>query len=555
MALSKILQQARAKGNNFLRSQNIFIEKKFYYNEVYPDGTSPWAIRPIDFVNDNPLYGRVDMKKDFVYPKKDRLRSLNVKSKKADVRVLSFVADAFEDLKRYITAHIANGYLNRTGIIAQLEPTRAFYDIKKMYEKYINVHYAHFTLIYLALATDSSIHRNFPPEKKIINFLDFMKHFNEFIKTSGKVLPFTLSGLAASGNLSPLYTGLCIEIHDAKYDDDEEKHKFVDDPNFSFFQLAARKHGFLLDRNVPWRLVADVTSYKMREYIRIDYERPLVKEALETIHADLDKDLQSIFPTAEDLKPTGNWEYGDNWTKIEADADALKVFQDFEVAKAGIISDLSNTNKIILQTFKGAEDPQYTVTYDNTLSYPFSVIKTEECDDANNCTSWVFKMDAIFDEYYNKVYIDEPLVMKEIMWRFWNSFILKNQSVKVSKVIGCSDSGFKTRIVEHVNRQAIAWVDYVAEYGDLFWLKTYFDIRIAENRIRWNKNKYNRKIKKAFSMSKILDFESSIAYINSETKKRLLGYGEIYKEKETQVDDALAKILPLGATLPAGQSY
>jgi len=404
----------------------------------------------------------------------------------------------------------------------------------------------------LAFSSDSSAHRKFPPNKKIIGFSDFMKYFKDFLKVSSAVIPFTLSALVASGELSPLYTGLCIEIHDGKYDDDAAKHAFINHPNFSFFQLAARKHGFFLDRNVPWRLIADVTSYKMREYARIDYEKPLISDILKNIHDDLEEDLKKMLPTPAQIHPN----YSDEtWSKISAADAALQVRKDFETAKTALVASADIKEKTELQTFKGPKDPEYTIEYDLDLVFPFNVKKNELCEEeTNNCSSRIFTLDALFEEYYENVYIDAPYTLRNAMWAYWSSYIFKNPTIKISETIGCTQLGVKTDTVKEIDRESMSWEEYKQEYGDLFWLKTYFDIRMLENGILWSKEKYDRKLKKVFIAYKVLDFESAVEYINDEIKKKLVGYGDIYKEKK-QTDLEIAKIMPLGATLPAGKSY
>ena len=42
---------------------------------------------------------------------------------------------------------------------------------------------------------------------------------------------------------------------------------WIDDPNFTFYANAARMHGFMVDKNAPWRLVADIFSSSMQRYM------------------------------------------------------------------------------------------------------------------------------------------------------------------------------------------------------------------------------------------------------------------------------------------------
>ena len=152
----------------------------FYYDEVFPNGKSPWSIQPIDLINENPLYGRVDMHKDFIFPKEKWLRPLQIETagSSEEVLVLDFVADAYEDLKSYITAHVNNGYIKPTGIAAKCEVYKSYFDITKAWKRLRTIHYGLYTLQYLGIASDDSLSRSYPLKNRIFNEADFIKYFN-----------------------------------------------------------------------------------------------------------------------------------------------------------------------------------------------------------------------------------------------------------------------------------------------------------------------------------------------------------------------------------------
>ena len=70
-----------------------------------------------------------------------------------------------------------------------------------------------------------------------------------------------------SGLTSILNSGLAIEITEFEYGDDIFKQEFLQDPNFNLYASSANKHGFLIDVNAPWRLVANPNSVIMLEYM------------------------------------------------------------------------------------------------------------------------------------------------------------------------------------------------------------------------------------------------------------------------------------------------
>ena len=64
-----------------------------------------------------------------------------------------------------------------------------------------------------------------------------------------------------------------LEIHDGDYDQDFLKSYVYKDANFQLVQGLAAQYGFAMDKNIPWRLVADLRNPAMREYM---YGVPIV---------------------------------------------------------------------------------------------------------------------------------------------------------------------------------------------------------------------------------------------------------------------------------------
>tara|TARA_Y100000385_G_C12911929_1_gene558719 strand:- start:172 stop:885 length:714 start_codon:yes stop_codon:yes gene_type:complete len=64
-------------------------------------------------------------------------------------------------------------------------------------------------------------------------------------------------------------SGLCIELKNLPYSEDEKKIEFINSPNFKHYIRLANQFGFVVDKNVPWRLVADLSHTKMIEYAQV----------------------------------------------------------------------------------------------------------------------------------------------------------------------------------------------------------------------------------------------------------------------------------------------
>jgi len=518
MAFEKNIEKIIALGDNTLPAKQIFLQKNFYYDKVYPDGKLPWLERPIDFINENPLYGKVDLEKDFIYPKVGQMRRIKSGKIQTDnMFVFDFVASAFEDLRDHLQAQANNGHIQLDDIIAPCDPKKSFLGLETLHKQFKEHHWAYFSLLYLSFSSDTEPIRKFPLKEQISNFSQFIKYYMEFLKTAAPEFPITLSGVLNTTHTSPLLTGLCIEIHDEAYDDDSAKQKLIDSPNYNFFKCAARNHGFVLDRNVPWRLVADVTSYKMREYMRIAHEKPQIEEEQDKVLKERLALLQSMTPEDVTMEDIINFDIVD--TVTEWDQAKILNFQTItmeklqEVKKTIADNNVVNWEKVQL---RDAVDPQVSET--GALS----------CDDGNVCSTRVMKSDFFFKQYYNKAYLEDVWGLRQMLWQFWTSWVENHPYTKKVRTVGCVESGFKTKVVEEKEVQHTKWDTYLKEYGELFWLKFYFDVKTLENKIKWSHVERKRKMKKINFLHKAFDFYRVIGYINKVTKDEMLEAQDIY---------------------------
>jgi hypothetical protein len=105
-------------------------------------------------------------------------------------------------------------------------------------------------------------------EQKIGDFNSFLKVFLEFIDIVGHMYPLTRTSFITTKFCHPECSGLVINLREDNHALDRNKYeRFLQDKNFDFYTKAARQHGFMIDKNAPWRLVADVFSPAMKKYI------------------------------------------------------------------------------------------------------------------------------------------------------------------------------------------------------------------------------------------------------------------------------------------------
>jgi hypothetical protein len=235
-------------------SSKQFFELRKNYDLVYPDTVSTYSF----LSGSNVLYGRVDQQNNTVHANEFFLTEIKSKKSK-NLLCLNFVADAFMAMRHYLK--------NRKG--SKILPDQFFstdWDVSRGWKSPHDFYDSKMDELYEIFVKGRLISSG---EKNIKNIDDFIKvFFNDFYPTMDRKIPITKSGLIMSKYCSPSSTGMCLEIARKNFSQDSDKfNKFIKSPNFEFYLLTAAKFGFFVDKNAPWRLIANINSSAMQEYM------------------------------------------------------------------------------------------------------------------------------------------------------------------------------------------------------------------------------------------------------------------------------------------------
>jgi hypothetical protein len=130
----------------------------------------------------------------------------------------------------------------------------------------------------------------------LVTIEQFMDKVSQHIRSNQEILkkvPITHTSILSSSHCSVINSGLSIILKDTKFDDDEAKSVFMNEIIFDFYRQAALKHGFMINKNAPWQIVANLDSSAMAGYME---ERLTSKEDLWNTHytAALHGDIENI---------------------------------------------------------------------------------------------------------------------------------------------------------------------------------------------------------------------------------------------------------------------
>ena len=188
------------------------------------------------------------------------------------VGALNFVAQAFNDLRDSFIEKINNSTLDFPPYMQGLVPSAGFVSFDDTYANW---------LTYCSIKYSSFFQNNI----SIVNYRTFLDSMKTELVKNLKTLPITKSGFCLSSRNDIRATGLAIDLTDLDPVIDTYKGEIVQSLNFTCFVEEAAHFGFYVDKNVPWRLLANLDSKMMRLYIR----------GLETNAGNEDFDKHPIF--------------------------------------------------------------------------------------------------------------------------------------------------------------------------------------------------------------------------------------------------------------------
>ena len=242
------------KGKNNLGSRETFFSRSLYNCYAFTeDGTENVIPRLTEnfYFLERLFRGRTNQYFYVISPKYSKTKSIS-EGPTAPALVLDFVADAFKKLqKEFIYAFDREEITPETFIgnpRVGLPVQKASHNIENDYKMHVeNIN---------AAFLNSYINDSIRPQ--IRSFETFFPFYMDYIKTVATNLPCFRGAYITSALNSPINSGLCIEIASYDHASDKEKYDlFIQDKNFEFYKVMAAKHGFVVDKNAPWRLVTD----------------------------------------------------------------------------------------------------------------------------------------------------------------------------------------------------------------------------------------------------------------------------------------------------------
>lgn len=219
---------------------------------------------PMNYFNQN----FIDFEKQFAYgilnsqsqPMLVRTEQLKPLDANGDITALSFVADAFNDMYAEMQTKVNNGNWEAGSLIPTFNVTRASENLLNDFHGSMNLYFARMAAQPAAGFAPGVLYRN----KNLSSFKSFLDIFENFAFTR-KYDFLTLNGYTIRER-NIFYSGAAIEFSNLLKNNFNTLNSFVTDPGFRRYLLLAEKYGFLVNRNVPWMMIANFNSAAMQKY-------------------------------------------------------------------------------------------------------------------------------------------------------------------------------------------------------------------------------------------------------------------------------------------------
>jgi len=207
--------------------------------------------------NENILYGKVDKKMVVIEPIREYMGSILQDG--VTFNALSSVASSYKKFKNFFTLAARDGRLSSDAYLQEPKIYKAYEDASIKYNEYI-------TNLIQSFNDDEIFKKEI--DNSIKNIKDYANLFFNYVLEKDDIKYITRTSYYLSNNVSSLNSGLSIEIADLDPSNNSDKQLILDSNNFNFYREAAINAGFMIDKNIPWRLNFDLSSPANAEKIK-----------------------------------------------------------------------------------------------------------------------------------------------------------------------------------------------------------------------------------------------------------------------------------------------
>tara|TARA_R110000851_G_scaffold174822_1_gene321013 strand:+ start:1689 stop:2981 length:1293 start_codon:yes stop_codon:yes gene_type:complete len=244
--------------DNSMKSRETFFKRLAYKVYAYHDSDAESMGVIKDFTQfENVLYGRVDTLYNAIEIRPQRLVAIKGSQNQYALR---YVASAYDQFVAEIKTAVANGKIRNAPFFQNMEVKQSYLPVRNAHRAILGAASSRFANFYIRSGRLKEI-KNF--NQFLIKFIDFLYEFAELNSLSSPA--FLLS---KSSDIST--TGLVLDLELKDFSQDKDKFAFIRSPYFEYYKKCAQRYGFYVDKNYPYRLVANLSSPAMKQFMSED---------------------------------------------------------------------------------------------------------------------------------------------------------------------------------------------------------------------------------------------------------------------------------------------
>jgi len=286
-------------GKNGLKAREMFIERNYFDGYALAElangvDLQSETLQIKDFrKNEKLLVGRVDSAGNPILVNSDYLVAYDGQVGSTNMAAINFVISSFRGMKGIFDRDMRLGKISfDSEALGELEIKKAFVDPKQKYIDYLKTKNDDFMFYITTLGRMNDI----------VDFESFIEVYMDFVNFTAIAKPITETMYILTKRNTILSSGLALEIYEGDYSDDDLKIElFYRDGNFEYLKNLAYNHGFVIDKHVPWRLVADLNSPNL-----IRFAKPFVSIPDSLVGATSILGLMFDQPHIDDLEDIAN---------------------------------------------------------------------------------------------------------------------------------------------------------------------------------------------------------------------------------------------------------
>lgn len=409
---------------NGASSITTFAGRKMYREDIFPMGTVP---NMMNTWGRDSYYGTINSGGNAVAPRESSLKPLRYCADNKVHYAIGFVADAWRDFAEKIQDLAANNILPKESPWAQIQVYKGWNSAEVAYNEWmVNQVFPVFADQYMSTAKR---------QRRVLGVETFLAEFSNYIANIlSYVGPITLSGFLESPTSTPLMSGLVIEVSKDRYDNDIQKMNKWGGPEFQLVANIAAQYGFSIDQHIPFRLIANLGSRAMQEYM---YGVPISNPPQDIKNATRCDD-----PVMSGYVPPADY-YG--FSKIPQYANIKRHVNIYQIG---------------------------------TTIYPGYFKYRTAPTDVRTAATGVDVFEKVFAVDFIETWTNDMSILKPYLLQFYNAFVNTNPQVATPHAnFGCEMTDVE------VNQRSLATMEIFnsdTEYGEEWSLKCYYQLRLFE---------------------------------------------------------------------------